>query len=154
MDESSENELTAIDIQRIEDYLNSTKNTDKITSKNTGNNTGKKTGNNSSKKTSDYNSNKKNEESTDNLNNRGRKPPENQFYRQLEIPDFDIKLTGYFIGENGKNFKRITNMAGVKYIWWDSNIKKIEIWGPESKLNLACNILKDHYKFIENRFKA
>ena len=100
------------------------------------------------------NSNKKNEESTDNLNNRGRKPPENQFYRQLEIPDFDIKLTGYFIGENGKNFKRITNMAGVKYIWWDSNIKKIEIWGPESKLNLACNILKDHYKFIENRFKT
>jgi hypothetical protein len=45
-------------------------------------------------------------------------------------------------------------MAGVKYIWWDSNIKKIEIWGPESKLNLACNILKDHYKFIENRFKT
>ena len=140
MDDSSENELTAIDIQRIEDYLNSTKNTDKNTSKNTGNNTGKKTGNNSSKKTSDYNSNKKNEE--------------NQFYRQLEIPDFDIELTGYFIGENGKNFKRITTMAGVKYIWWDSNIKKIEIWGPESKLNLACNILKDHYKFIENRFKT
>ena len=99
MDGSSENELTAIDIQRIEDYLNSTKNTDKITSKNTGNNTGKKTGNNSSKKTSDYNSNKKNEESTDNLNNRGRKPPENQFYRQLEIPDFDIELT--FLEKSG-----------------------------------------------------
>jgi hypothetical protein len=146
MDESSDNELTAIDIQRIEDYLNSTKKT--------GKKTGKKTVNNASKNTSDYDSNIKNEESTDNLSNKGRKPPENQFYRQLEIPDFDIKLTGYFIGENGKNFKRITNMAGVKYIWWDSNIKKIEIWGPESKLNLACNILKDHYKFIENRFKT
>ncbi len=146
MDESSDNELTAIDIQRIEDYLNSTKKTGKNTSKNTVNN--------ASKKTCKYISDKKNEEGTDNLSNKGRKPPENQFYRQLEISNFDVKLTGYFIGENGKNFKRITNMAGVKYIWWDSNIKKIEIWGPESKLDFACNILRDHYKFIENRFKT
>ena len=44
-------------------------------------------------------------------------------------------------------------MADVKYIWWNDEIKRIEIWGPERKLDLACNILKDHYIFVKNRFK-
>ena len=57
------------------------------------------------------------------------------------------------IGDDGNHFKRITNMAGVQYIWWEDSIKRIEIWGPERRLDLACNILKDHYIFIKNKYE-
>ena len=78
-------------------------------------------------------------------------PPINTHYRQLDI-EIDPKIIGYIIGNNGAHFKRITNMAGVKYIWWEDSIKKIEVWGAENRLDLACNILKDHYKFITNKY--
>tara|TARA_Y100000389_G_C17342094_1_gene453922 strand:+ start:474 stop:890 length:417 start_codon:yes stop_codon:yes gene_type:complete len=129
------NTLNSIDIERIQEFLDSKERDDNL-SRNTKDNI---------EPYVTYSNN--NTISTNNVRN----PPKNQFYRQLEIPNFDIELTGYFIGEKGKHFKRITNMAGVKYIWWDSNIKRIEIWGPERKLNLACNILKDHYTYILNR---
>jgi hypothetical protein len=86
-------------------------------------------------------------------NNKNRDPPDNQFYRQLIIPNLDESLIGQLVGYKGKHFKRITNMANVKYIWWNDDIKRIEIWGPEKKLDLACNILRDHHIFVKNKFK-
>ena len=81
-----------------------------------------------------------------------RDPPTNTHYRQLFI-DIEPKYVGMLIGDDGKHFKRITTMAGVQYIWWEDSIKRIEIWGPERKLDLACNILKDHYIFTKKKYE-
>lgn len=79
-------------------------------------------------------------------------PPINTHYRQLFI-EIEPKYVGMLIGDDGKHFKRITDMARVKYIWWEESIKRIEIWGPERRLDLACNILKDHYIFIKKKYE-
>lgn len=81
-----------------------------------------------------------------------RDPPINCHYRQCKF-DIDENLIPLLIGNDGKHFKRITNMSNTKYIWWNNNSKVIEVWGPENKLDLAENILKDHIKFIENKSK-
>lgn len=81
-----------------------------------------------------------------------RDPPINTHYRQC-LFSFDEKIIPLLIGNDGVHFKRITQMSQTKYIWWNNDKKIIEIWGPESKLNLAENILRDHISFIENKYK-
>tara|TARA_Y100000389_G_scaffold80764_1_gene77382 strand:+ start:771 stop:1040 length:270 start_codon:yes stop_codon:yes gene_type:complete len=78
-------------------------------------------------------------------------PPINKHYRQLDI-EIDSNIIGYIIGNNGTHFKRITNITGVDYIWWEDSIKKIEIWGAENRLDYACKILKDHCNYIINKY--
>jgi len=79
-----------------------------------------------------------------------RDPPINCHYRQCNITLND-DMVPLIIGNDGAHFKRITSMSQTKYIWWNNDIKKIEIWGPEHKLNLAENILKDHIIFIKKK---
>ena len=81
-----------------------------------------------------------------------RDPPSNCHYRQCKF-EFDEKLVPFLIGNDGKHFKRITTMSSTNYIWWNNDTKVIEVWGPENKLDLAENILRDHIKFVENKNK-
>ena len=81
-----------------------------------------------------------------------RDPPINCHYRQCKF-EFDEKLIPFLIGNDGKHFKRITNMSNTNYIWWNNEKKIIELWGPENRLDLAENILRDHIKFVENKNK-
>tara|TARA_Y100001970_G_scaffold293320_1_gene439338 strand:- start:6562 stop:6840 length:279 start_codon:yes stop_codon:yes gene_type:complete len=81
-----------------------------------------------------------------------REPPINCHYRQCKF-EFDEKLIPFLIGNDGKHFKRITNMSNTNYIWWNNEKKIIELWGPENRLDLAENILRDHIKFVENKNK-
>ena len=81
-----------------------------------------------------------------------REPPINCHYRQCKF-EFDEKLIPFLIGNDGKHFKRITNMSNINYIWWNNEKKIIELWGPENRLDLAENILRDHIKFVENKNK-
>ena len=50
-------------------------------------------------------------------------------------------MVPFLIGNDGKHFKRITNMSNTNYIWWNNDTKVIEVWGPENRLDLAENIL-------------
>ena len=81
-----------------------------------------------------------------------RDPPLNCHYRQCKF-EFDEKLVPFLIGNDGKHFKRITNMSNTNYIWWNNEKKIIEVWGPENRLDLAENILRNHIKFVENKNK-
>ena len=45
-------------------------------------------------------------------------------------PSDNFKL----IGPNGHNFKRLTVLLGLNYIWWNMERNVIEIWGPYSKI--------------------
>ena len=81
-----------------------------------------------------------------------RDPPINCHYRQCKF-EFDEKLVPFLIGTDGKHFKRITTISNTNYIWWNNNKKIIEVWGPENRLDLAENILRDHIKFVINKNK-
>jgi hypothetical protein len=53
------------------------------------------------------------------------------------------------IGPNGDNFKRITEMMGLKYLWMDMNKNVIEIYGTPTKLHKAQKYL---YKYMNTFF--
>ena len=45
------------------------------------------------------------------------------------------------IGPQGHNFKRLTVLLGLQYIWWNMERNVIEIWGPYSKMNSSQKYL-------------
>ena len=57
-----------------------------------------------------------------------REPPINCHYRQCKF-EFDEKLIPFLIGNDGKHFKRITNMSNTNYIWWNNEKKNNRIMG-------------------------
>lgn len=77
-----------------------------------------------------------------------RDPPINCHYRQCSV-HIDDDIVPYVIGKEGVHFKRITNMSKMKYIWWNNDKKKIELWGPERCLNNAENIINKHITHIK-----
>lgn len=82
-----------------------------------------------------------------------RDPPEGKHYRQSSLK-IEEEIIPHVIGEDGKHFKRITEMANVDYIWWENNKKIIEIWGPENQLDFAESLLKRHIEFVKNKLNS
>lgn len=48
------------------------------------------------------------------------------------------------IGKAGYHFKKITNDCGANYIWWNKDLKVIEIWGPFSCMTKTKNTVENH----------
>ena len=50
----------------------------------------------------------------------------------------DVK---YLIGRNGINFKKITRLSNVSYIWYNDTTHAIDIWGPQENIQAAVGML-------------
>ena len=72
--------------------------------------------------------------------------PPNGFYTQLDISLNECKMR-QLIGKNGCNFKYLTNMMELQYIWWNKKSNVIEIWGKNYDLITAKSYIQ---KYIEN----
>ena len=62
------------------------------------------------------------------------------FYTQINLPTH-IQPEVY-IGKGGFHLKRITELSGCDYLWYDFKRGVIEIWGKEKKLPKALRMLK------------
>lgn len=47
----------------------------------------------------------------------------------------------YLIGKNGINFKNITRLSNVSYIWYNDEKHSLDIWGPNENLQTAIGML-------------
>ena len=56
------------------------------------------------------------------------------------------------IGPQGHNFKRLTVLLGMNYLWWNMERNVIEIWGPFSKINSAQKYLSKYMSRFYNKY--
>jgi hypothetical protein len=47
----------------------------------------------------------------------------------------------HLIGKNGINFKKITRLSNVSYIWYNDSKHTVDIWGPQENLQNAIGML-------------
>ena len=71
--------------------------------------------------------------------------PPNAFYTQIALPSHIDP--GAYIGKDGCHLKRMTELSGCDYLWYDFKRGVIEVWGKEYKLPKACRMLQ---KRIDN----
>ena len=72
--------------------------------------------------------------------------PPNGFYTQLDVYLNESEMR-QLIGKNGCNFKYLTNMMQLQYIWWNKKSNIIEIWGKTYDLIAAKSYIQ---KYINN----
>ena len=65
--------------------------------------------------------------------------PPNAFYTQVSLPKY-IKPE-IFIGREGCHLKRMTELSGCDYLWYDFERAVIEVWGKERRLPKAVKML-------------
>jgi len=65
--------------------------------------------------------------------------PPNAFYTQVSLPKY-IKPE-MFIGREGCHLKRMTELSGCDYLWYDFERGVIEVWGKERRLPKAVKML-------------
>ena len=78
--------------------------------------------------------------------------PPTAHYAHLNVPEYDESMILCMIGKGGKGFYRLTNYLGLEYVWYDSEQKRIELWGSyEALANGARDrLVKSLEKFNEN----
>lgn len=65
--------------------------------------------------------------------------PPNAFYTQISLPKY-IKPE-IFIGREGCHLKRMTELSGCDYLWFDFERSVVEVWGKEHRLPKAIKML-------------
>ena len=73
--------------------------------------------------------------------------PPNTHYTQTTLPEHINP--GVFIGKDGCYFKKTTERSGAEYIWYNDHNRVIEIWGSESAVPIAKEILENRFKKFE-----
>lgn len=71
-------------------------------------------------------------------------PPFNCFYYHIDAP-YDDFLIKKLIGKEGYYFKNVTSKFKLRYVWFDIEKKRIEIWSGNK------NIFPTVQKYILNR---
>ena len=73
-------------------------------------------------------------------------------YAHLNVADYNENMILCMIGKGGKGFYNLTNYLGLEYIWYDTDEKRIELWGSEHAfINGARDkLIKSVDKFNEN----
>lgn len=61
-------------------------------------------------------------------------------YAHLNVSEYDENMILCMIGKGGKGFYRLTDYLGLEYVWYDTNEKRIELWGS---YNALANGAKD-----------
>ena len=65
-------------------------------------------------------------------------------YRHFIVEDSWKPHMPKIIGKAGCHFIRITERMNVNYIWYNSDENRVEIWGPENKIEQCEEVLKRH----------
>lgn len=77
--------------------------------------------------------------------------PPDAFYCEVKLNPDEPSLMRTVIGREGFYFKAITSATKVYYIWYSRERSVVEIWGPESRLELAMERVRqriDRVKMI------
>ena len=72
-------------------------------------------------------------------------------YCHINVSNYSDNAILMAMGKKGNVFKEITKNSKVDYIWWNQEMKIIEIWGPfeymyEGRFHL-CTYLS-HFQFL------
>ena len=76
--------------------------------------------------------------------------PQNAHYAHVDVCEYYTEDIYKFMGKGGRRFYNLTHKLNLKYLWFNTEIKVIEIWASyESMLNNPIEIIKkDLIKFM------
>lgn len=81
-------------------------------------------------------------------------PPPNSHYCAVALEEKDVAIIGHIMGKDGYYLKHISYWTRVHYIWFLPESSAIGIWGPEKKLPLAVERVKQRieraHAFVEH----
>jgi hypothetical protein len=69
--------------------------------------------------------------------------PPDAHYSHVKLDKNEKKHIAKIIGRAGENFKWITSVSRVQYIWFREDQDLIEIWGPESSHVTAKRMMRE-----------
>ena len=74
------------------------------------------------------------------------------FYNQIDVQHLNESKMRQLIGKNGCNFKRITQLYNLQYLWWNKEQNIIEMWSKSynmlwKKKRILCYI--ENFKFTQ-----
>lgn len=64
--------------------------------------------------------------------------PPNSHYSCVDVSNYEDSMILCMVGKGGKGFYNITNWLKLDYVWFDSENKKIELWGPYDSLKAGA----------------
>jgi len=75
-------------------------------------------------------------------------------YAHLKVDLYTDDMIYAFMGKNGNLFYKLTSDLNLRYIWYNSKQKIIEIWGPFESLKKdpVLIINKKLGNFVENMY--
>ena len=73
-------------------------------------------------------------------------------YTHLKVDLYTDDMIYAFMGKGGKRFYQITSNLGLRYLWYNTELKVIEIWGSFESLKKdpALVINRKLGNFVEN----
>ena len=77
--------------------------------------------------------------------------PPDAFYCEVPLEEGEAPLMGAVIGSEGYYFKAITSATNVYYIWFAKDRGVVEIWGPESRLPLAIERVRERIERVKEQ---
>jgi len=81
--------------------------------------------------------------------------PPNAHYAHIDVSNYEENMILCMIGKGGQGFYKITDWLGLEYVWYDSDKKRIELWGAEDAFERgAQNKLQKSLDDFKNKFKS
>lgn len=77
--------------------------------------------------------------------------PPDAFYCEVPLEEGEASLMGTVIGADGFYFKAITSATKVYYIWFARNRGVVEVWGPEARLPLAMERIRQRIDRVKDQ---
>ena len=79
--------------------------------------------------------------------------PPNAHYAHVDVSMYEDSMILCMIGKGGQGFYKITDWLNMDYVWFDSEAKRIELWGPyESFLNGARQKLENSLEVFSKKY--
>lgn len=84
--------------------------------------------------------------------------PPGAHYAHVDVSMYDDSMILCMIGKGGKGFYKITDWLNMDYVWFDSESKRIELWGPydsfangaRQKLENSLDVFSKKYSIKNN----
>jgi hypothetical protein len=74
-------------------------------------------------------------------------------YAHVDVSDYDESMILCMVGKGGEGFYKITDWLKLDYVWFDSENKRIELWGPFKSFENGCRQkLENSLKDFSSRF--
>lgn len=69
-------------------------------------------------------------------------------YAHINVKTLNENVIQKIMGLKGSWFKKFTELSQLKYVWYNSELKVIELWGSHENIEMATPIIKSRISML------